>query len=646
MKKKYPYHLFIFFIIFYSNIFSQTYLNLDWSDEKIEINNQFILDPLIGVFSKHYIEYFKTKNSDEVYIYDTHHFKSKINSDINEINDEILIPNVNILEISDLKAKITNKDTVLFYNFSDLKLFEDKSGLDNNYKIFKLPGLQKEDIIEIMYTVKKRYNFNGNKNIQQSFPIILADFILIENDFKSNIKIYNSKYSIANDTIIDGKKAKFVRFKYIDKTVNEQYSTPIANKIKISYQCYENDKKISQNEYWGNLVNNVSQLFFPSSVNKKINDVFEEIKYNYRKTPFNELSKANAIDKYVKNNFTISDENDEKLNNLNYILENKKSNDFSIIQVYTNLLKIAEIEYEVAISCNRFYFKFDPEFFDPNQLREFIIYLPKIDKYISPNRIEYRVSEPPEDLIGNYAMYIDKSLDYYFSEIVLTNNDYSKINKNINVSFSKKLKNATIDESRSFTGYWGLLNRNYIYLSESEETEFLVDYFTLSGLENKKILKYKIINFDLDNNSTNEPLLISSKIQTTDLVKNEADSIILFPGKVIGLQSNLFEKEKRWNPIEINFPNEYDYNIKFDIPKGYTIANFENLNIYKKYVSVDGNITAKFKSNAKFNNNTLIINVNEFYKSLRYEKNRYDEYRDVINAAAKFYESSVLLEKI
>ena len=646
MQKKYPYLLFIFFIIIYCDIFSQTYLNLDWSDEKIEINNQFNLDPLIGIFSKHYIEYFKTKNSDEIYIYDTHHFRSKINSDINEINDEILIPNVNILEISDLKAKITNKDTVLFYSFSDLKLFEDKSGLDNNYKIFKLPGLQKEGIIEIMYTVKKRYNFNGNKNIQQSYPIILADFILIENDFKSNIKIYNSKYSIVNDTIIDSKKAKFVRFKYIDKTVNEQYSTPIANKIKISYQCYENDKKISQNEYWGNLVNNVSQLFFPSSLNKKANKIFEEIKSNYQKIPFNELSTANAIDKYVKNNFTISDENDEKLNNLNYILENKKSNDFSIIQVYTNLLKIAEIEYEVAISCNRFYFKFDPEFFDPNQLREFIIYLPKIDKYISPNRIEYRVSEPPEDLIGNYAMYIDKSLDYYFSEIVLTNNDYSKINKNINVSFSKKFKNATINESRSFTGYWGLLNRNYIYLSESEETEFLVDYFTLSGLENKKILKYKIINFDLDNNSTNEPLLISSKIQTTDLVKNETDSIILFPGKVIGLQSNLFEKEKRWNPIEINFPNEYDYNIKFDIPKGYTIANFENLNIYKKYVSVDGNITAKFKSYAKYDNNTLIIYVKEFYKSLRYEKKRYDEYRDVINAAAKFYESSVLLEKI
>ena len=646
MQKKYPYLLFIFFIIIYCDIFSQTYLNLDWSDEKIEINNQFNLDPLIGIFSKHYIEYFKTKNSDEIYIYDTHHFRSKINSDINEINDEILIPNVNILEISDLKAKITNKDTVLFYSFSDLKLFEDKSGLDNNYKIFKLPGLQKEDIIEIMYTVKKRYNFNGNKNIQQSFPIILADFILIENDFKSNIKIYNSKYSIVSDTIIDSKKAKFVRFKHIDKTVNEQYSTPIANKIKISYQCYENDKKISQNEYWENLVNNVSQLFFPSSLNKKANKIFEEIKSNYQKIPFNELSTANAIDKYVKNNFTISDENDEKLNNLNYILENKKSNDFSIIQVYTNLLKIAEIEYEVAISCNRFYFKFDPEFFDPNQLREFIIYLPKIDKYISPNRIDYRVSEPPEDLIGNYAMYIDKSLDYYFSEIVLTNNDYSKINKNINVSFSKKFKNATINESRSFTGYWGLLNRYYIYLSENEETEFLVDYFTLSGLENKKILKYKVINFDLDNNSTNEPLLISSKIQTTDLVKNETDSIILFPGKVIGLQSNLFEKEKRWNPIEINFPNEYDYNIKFDIPKGYTVANFENLNIYKKYVSVDGNITAKFKSYAKYDNNTLIIYVKEFYKSLRYEKNRYDEYRNVINAAAKFYESYVLLEKI
>ena len=46
------------------------------------------------------------------------------------------------------------------------------------------------------------------------------------------------------------------------ETVNEKYSTPIANKIKVSYQCYENSEDISQTEYWNNLTQNLSELFF------------------------------------------------------------------------------------------------------------------------------------------------------------------------------------------------------------------------------------------------------------------------------------------------------------------------------------------------------------------------------------------------
>jgi hypothetical protein len=44
--------------------------------------------------------------------------------------------------------------------------------------------------------------------------------------------------------------------------------------------------------------------------------------------------------------------------------------------------------------------------------------------------------------------------------------------------------------------------------------------------------------------------------------------------------------------------------------------------------------------------NILNINIKEYYKELRYSKKRYQEFREVINAAAKFYESSLLIEKI
>lgn len=643
MKKKFLV-LKILLIVSYFNTYSQSYLNIDWDSDKTII---FPSDnDLYGIFNNHYVEYFKSKFTEEVYVYETRHTKTKINRINNPLDNEIIISKINVSEIVDVRAKIINQDTIISYGFDEMKKMINSDNSDENYNNYKLPNLDEGDIVEIMYTVKKDFNFNGNKIIEESYPILLSKFILIENNFKSNIKIYNSNNSFVSDIIFDGKKSKQIIFNNLNATANEQYSTPIANKIKISYQCYENRDDVSQIEYWGNLVQNVSELFFPKTVNEKAEEILREIKNGYVKIPWNELKIANAIDEYIKNNFVISDEDDPKLNDIEYILNNKISNDFSIIQVYSSLFKEADIEYEVAISCNRYFLKFDPELFDPNQLREFLIFLPNQEKYISPNRVEYRVSEAPEDLLGNYGIFIDKDLDYYFSEITLFDQDFSQIKKNIEVNISRNLNKTKINESRLFSGYWAITNRNYIYLSENEKTDFLVDFFTVNGLDNKKVSNYNIKNFDISHNTYNTPLEITSTISTSDLIEEKEGLTYLKIGKVIGLQSNLFDEKERINPIEINFPNSYDYNIKVNIPRGYKIVDFSELNKSKEYISVDGNSTAKFLSKATVNGNVLNINIKEYYKELRYSKKRYQEFREVINAAAKFYESSVRIEKI
>ena len=643
MKKKFLV-LKILLIVSYFNTYSQSYLNIDWdSDKTISFPSD---NDLYGIFNNHYVEYFKSKFTEEVYVYETRHTKTKINRINNPLDNEIIISKINVSEIVDVRAKIINQDTIISYGFEEMKKMINSDDSDENYNNYKLPNLDEGDIVEIMYTVKKDFNFNGNKIIEESYPILLSKFILIENNFKSNIKIYNSNNSFVSDIIFDGKKSKQIIFNNLNATANEQYSTPIANKIKISYQCYENRDDVSQIEYWGNLVQNVSELFFPKTVNEKAEEILREIKNGYVKIPWNELKIANAIDEYIKNNFVISDEDDPKLNDIEYILNNKISNDFSIIQVYSSLFKEADIEYEVAISCNRYFLKFDPELFDPNQLREFLIFLPNQEKYISPNRVEYRVSEAPEDLLGNYGIFIDKDLDYYFSEITLFDQDFSQIKKNIEVNISRNLNKTKINESRLFSGYWAITNRNYIYLSENEKTDFLVDFFTINGLDNKKVSKYNIKNFDISHNTFNTPLEITSTISTSDLIEEKEGLTYLKIGKVIGLQSNLFDEKERINPIEINFPNSYDYNIKVNIPRGYKIVDFSELNKSKEYISVDGNSTAKFLSKATVNGNVLNINIKEYYKELRYNKKRYQEFREVINAAAKFYESSVRIEKI
>ena len=634
----------IILIITFLNSFSQSYKIIDWDNKTVNLKSSD--DDLQGIFSNHYIEYYKSKFSEDVHVYETHHMKTKINKITDESNNEILISKINVSEIIDVKSKVINNDSIKTYGFNQMKEMINTSTSTENYNYYKIPGINEQDIVEIIYTVKKDFNFNGNKIIEESYPILSSKFILIENDFKSNIKIYNSYSSSVIDTLFDGKKSKLINFKNLDATSDEQYSTPIANKIKVAYQCYENRDDISQTEYWNNLVQNVRELFFPISINPIADELFNELKSKKISIPFNEISVANAIDEYVKDNFTISDDENSKLNDIEYILKNKISNDFSIIQVYSNLLKAAKIDYEVAISCNRYFLKFDPELFDPNQLREFIIYLPNSEKYISPNRIEYRVSEAPDDLIGNYGVFIDSNLDYYFSQITPSDESFSQIKKKIEVFIPKNLKKLKIKENRSFSGYWAIMNRNYVSFSENEETDFLVDYFTISGLNNKKVTNYAIDNFEISDNANNTPLTIKSTISTNDLVEQKNGLIYLNIGKVIGLQSNLFNADKRINEIEINFPNSYEYLIEVNIPKGYRIYDISELNKLKEYISVDGNISAKFNSSVSQSQDKLYINVNELYKELKYEKSRYQEFREVINAAASFYESSIVLEKI
>lgn len=626
------------------NSFSQSYLNINWDNKIGDLKTSD--DDLQGIFSNHYVEYFNSKFSDEVYIYETHHMKTKINKITDDSNNEIFISKINVSEIVDVKSKIINDDTTATYGFEEMKKMINKSTSSENYNYYKIPGIKEQDIVEVIYTVKRDFNFNGNKIIEESYPILSSKFILIENNFKSNIKIYNSFNSFVEDTLIDGKKSKLINFKNLDATSNEQYSTPIANKIKVSYQCYENREDVSQTEYWNNLVQNLRELFFPSSINPIAIDLFNEIQKNNISIPENEISISNKIDEYIKNNFIISDDDDPNLNEISYIFDNKISNDFSIIQVYTNLLKAAKVDYEVAISCNRYFLKFDPELFDPNQLREFVIYLPNSEKYISPNRIEYRVSEAPDDLLGNYGVFIDKNLDYYFSEITQSDKNFSEIKKKIEISIPKNLKKLKIKENRSFSGYWAIMNRNYVSLSENEETDFLIDYFTISGLNNKKVTNYNIKNFNNSNNSFNTPLKINSTITTTELIEEVDGLVYLKVGKVIGLQSNLFDDNKRINEIEINFPNSYEYEIDIEIPNGYRVSDYSELNKSKEFISVDGSISAKFDSKVTLNNNKIYIVIEEFYKNLRYDKGRYQEFREVINAAAKFYESSVTLEEI
>ncbi len=635
--------VFIFILFFISfNSYSQYYKEYNWTEKPIYEENLKSNQSSISIFDKSIVEFLSGKFSNSVLKYETHHYKIKVFDDNSVIKfSSIIIPMAEVINLIDIKVRIVDVEGNLIEfdkkSIVELDDFENSS----NYKNFNLTGVKINSTIEVMYTLEKQYNIHGNKILQKSYPIKKLEFLLIPGPTKGIIKAYGGVSTII-DTLIDQKPAKVLKTANIPKIVDEEYATAIANRQRLVFQCPLLEDNMVQKDYWKNIVLNINPIMFPANIHPKIFEISSKV-FEKNETDIQKI--ANKIDDFIKNTFKISDSDNNSLNNIDYILSNYISNDFSIIQVYTQLLTAAGINYEIVITSNRYYNKFDPDFFDPNMLREFLIYFPEEKKYLAPNRLEYRIGEAPFDLLGNYGIYIDRLSDFYFSEIIQNNPSYSKINREIKIEFERKLKKVVIDETQEYYGYWATNNRSLLKFSDEEGLAALQDYLTATGIVNKKILNYEIINGELYQKELNTPFIVNSKISTESLTTKVSNGYQLSIGKVIGMQSQLYEAIDRVHPIEITYPNQYDYKIIVKIPKGYVIENPDSLVFNKSYLSVMGNKICKFESEYKLVDNELVITIQEFYKTLTYQKNRYNEFRDVINSASDFYNTSLKFVK-
>jgi len=637
----------VFIIILFTytiSSYSQFYKDYSWEEDgnTIDVKESHMDESSIGIFEKTVVEFIPGKFSNTILKYETHHYKIKVLNDNGASKySNIIIPMNEVINLVDIRVRIIDENGELSeYNtntISELSDFESSA----NYKNFHLTGVKTNSTIEVLYTLEKQYNIHGNKILQKSYSIKQSEFLLIPGPTQGIIKTYSINSKV-KDTIINTYPAKTIKVVDIPAIIDEEYATAIANRQRLSFQCPLPDDNMNQEDYWENIVTNISPIMFPKNIHPKIFEISSEL---IQKNEINEYNIANKIDDYIKNNFSISEYDNVSLNNINYILENKTSNDFSIIQVYTQLLTATGINYEIVITSNRYYNRFDPEFFDPNMLREFLIYFPEEKKYIAPNRLEYRIGEAPFDLLGNYGIYIDRMLDFYFSEIIQSDQSYSKIKRNIKIDFERKLKKIVIDEYQEYSGHWATNNRSLLNFSDEEGLAGLKDYLTASGIENKKVINYEIVNAELFQKNYNTPFIVNSKISTESLTTKIKNGYQLKIGNVIGMQSQLYEDIDRFHPIEITYPNQYDYRIVVKIPKGYIIEGLEGLIFNKSYISLMGNKICKFESNYEINETELVISIQEYYKTLRYQKNRYNEFRDVINSAADFYNSSIIFIK-
>ncbi len=638
--------LIFIFLIATTNCVAQYYKTYDWSDipELHKLSSTDAKASSIGILKKNIVEYQPSLFSQELKRFETQHTIVRVNDD-NGISrhNTVYIPMYAVKEVIDIKARTINIDGKITLlnkdNIKEVKNVEEYG----DFKIFAIEGVEKDSEIEVLYTVEKMYDMHGTETIQSDYLIKEAQFVFITDDLNSEIKAYRTETKFESTTMA-GKRAKQITLTNVPAMIEEEYAAPNANKIAIAYQCYPKDQNITQDMFWNNVVNNIGGNFFPEQASEKVND---DIKiFTKDQGDLSVFKVASLVDNFIKTNFTIVKNNNAELTDLEYILKNRSASEFGIIKAYAHYLKALQVEYEFVITSDRYQYKFDPDFFTPNMLRDFIIYLPTEQKYLTPNRIEYRVGEAPSNLLGNYALYITKDLQYYFSKIIQSDEDYSRIKRITDISFDDDIESVTLKQYQEYTGHWSTTNRMVMNLYPELNVKEFEDYLTGSGIEDKIQLNMEMENTEINNTEYNLPFIVKSTISSESILEEAGDSYILQIGKVIGTQSELYQENERINPIEMTYPNQYDYTITVTIPEGYTTEGLEALKINESYISVTGQKACKFESNYSLDGNKLVITIQEFYKTNEFDLNRYEEFRSVINAASDFNKASILIKAI
>jgi len=638
----------IFIILFFTitNCLAQYHKTYNWNESPVihELTMEEKNKASVGILKKHIVEYAESLFGNQLKIYETEHLITHVNNDEGIArHNTVYIPMGEVIRVLDIKARTINSEgKVVVLNKDNIKEVENVEEY-GDFKIFAIEGVEKNSEIEILYTVEKEYDMHGQQQLQDEYPIRTAEFVFITGETTSRIKAYHTEIPFESE-VINNKLSKRLVLENIPAMLDEEYATPNANKVSVAYQCFPKEQNITQGMFWDNVVTNIGPQFFHKDT---LDIVKTDIKNSIAETSnLSTFEKATIIDDYIKTNFTVVKNNNAELSNMDYILKNKSASAFGILKTYSHYLYNLGIEYEIVITANRFLKKFDPEFFNPNQLQEFLIYLPNEEKYISPDRIEYRVGEAPFNILGNYGVYVVKNFDYYFSQIVQSDPNFSRINRTVDILFDTDLSIVTLTQSQEYTGHWSATSRAVLNFYPEQSIKEYEDYLTGSGIEDKVIESYEASNTELLQMEYNKPFITNSVITSESLVEEAGDDFIFQIGKVIGTQSELYQETKRINPIEMQYPNQYDYTISISIPPGFTAEGLTELNIDKSYKSVKGNKLCKFESNYRIENQTIIITIQEFYKSNEYDLNRYEEFREVINAASDFNKTSILLKKI
>ncbi len=649
--------IYSFIILFFVSVslFSQDleYKKYDWENQpqftKIKTDTS---ENAVIIRQKYIQEFYNDKNNfTEIRLF---HERAKVLSDkgIEDMNKVYFaVPGSGKVLVE--KARVIKPDgTVINLEKDQIKEAEDEDS-HQKYHFFAFEGLEKGNEIEYIYVLQKAPSYSGYAfNVQTRYRKLNYRFdVFSPSHLGYKFKSYCGLPEFQKDTVIEKKHHWFLAMDSVPKFKSERFIKGDPDKMSFIYKLDKNFYTGKKDLYsYGKYASTFYDIVYLEE--KKSASVYKKL---LKKIPLDKSSDENlirSVDNYFKDNFIYFNASLPSLKNPKFIIDNKAFNDIGALKMYVHILKLLDISFECVATSDRFDMLFDKDFESYLYLSDYLLYFPKLKKFLSPTDHYSRLGFPPEKFVNTYGLFIKEVSVGDFSSgigkvkfIPAVSYDQSEEKMDLDVAIDEDFSETTIKMKSTLYGYnAGYIQPAFDLIKDEEKLDEISKSILLNRIGSEETLN----NFTIENTGGKylgiKPLIASGTIQTDKFIENAGEKRLFNVGKLIGEQMELYKEKERNYDLEFDFAHGYLRTITITYPENYVSGNLDQLNYNEIYTEKSDTLFA-FISTYKTESNKITVTIREWYKGVSYPKSVWEDYRRVVNAAANFNKFNIFFTR-
>lgn len=612
--------------------------NPTWTEiDTMEMDDQQIVTEVNEIIEFAYSEEY----NNALIEYRTRHKKVRVfGEDAIQNNNKVYIPMTLVIELMDARARVITPDGKVI-NLDESNIQESEGGDGYGaYKYFAIDGVVVGSDIEFIYTVARIPDYEGRRiSPYESAILKKGNFSLASPDnLIFALKSYNDMPEFEKDTTVEDKNIWSLTMEDVKPVPDEKYSAPNRSMMYTVYKLDRNNYNGKNNIVsFADATKNIFGYYhgeLDKGSKKKISKLLKE---SGALSAGSEEEKVRAYESFLKNKIAILDDVETK--DIPEILKDGFTSGRGMnLLVVRGLIEMG-IKHEIVVTTDRYEDNFDRDFEHYQMLRNVMLYLPNIDKYLAPSDMAYRVGVVPSDwtnqdglfirtkTIGDVEMGLGK---VKFIEPLPASESKDEMIVSVDLS---DLSSLMVDFKRVLSGYSAAAFQAFYPLIDEDGRKEL-DQTLVSFADDKgEVIEYTVNGVETEDVGVN-PMIFEGKLKPTTLIEKAGNRYLFNVGKLIGQQAEMYQESERVMGIEHDHNMIYDRKITFTIPDGYTLSGLEELKINETFPAE--NPTISFISDYKQEGDKVTINVLETYEQINFPKEDINDFRRIINAAANF----------